>query len=80
MLKLYFILLTLLCGLPSYAMAAYTAYSYTECEGSAMPYPTPDMALRTILILSHLYTSTISDVTGHVFCLQKITLHHCCVI
>ncbi len=48
MLKLYFILLTLLCGLPSYAMAAYNAYSYTECEGSAMPYPTPDMALRTI--------------------------------
>ena len=49
MLKRYFIIFTAFLGLSHYASAAAsTTYSYTECEGSAMPYPVPDMALRAI--------------------------------
>ena len=49
MLKRYFILLITLCWLTSHAASpTATDYSYSQCQGSAIPYPVPDMALRAI--------------------------------
>ena len=44
-----FLLFSLIIGMSaSAADPTDTRYSYTECQGSALPYPTPDMALRAI--------------------------------
>ena len=44
-----FILFSLIFGLTAAAAdPTATDYSYDECQGSAMPYPIPDMALRAI--------------------------------
>lgn len=47
--KVIFILCSLALSLSAGAAdPTATHYSYTECQGSAMPYPTPDRALRAI--------------------------------
>lgn len=47
--KVIFILCSIAIGLSvSAADPTATHYSYTQCQGSAMPYPTPDQALRAI--------------------------------
>ena len=44
-----FLLLSLIFSLSATAAdPTATHYSYQECQGSALPYPTPDMALRAI--------------------------------
>ena len=47
--KVIFILCSIALGLAATAAdPTATHYSYTECQGSAMPYPVPDQAPRAI--------------------------------